>query len=149
MHSFGSGCCPHCPVRTTLWANPFGGLHWNLFSHGLSYGLSVYLLLKLGIHYNSDSPPCISEVLPYLSLGYECESSGDCSETYIFWNESIYILPDMVFHGGCDSLLSSADQLFKHGKLSNLNFQGIYNPDILDPLYNINHRDDAKDVRNA
>jgi hypothetical protein len=64
-------------------------------------------------------PVVLTYVVPFSFAGYVCESSGDSSEAYIFRNESIYLLPDMVFHCGCGSVLSSADQLLEHGKLSN------------------------------
>lgn len=78
-------------------------------------------------NYNFDSNPCSSDVLLFSFVGYVCESSGDRFEAYIFRNESIYLLPDMVFHCGCGSVLSSADQLLEHGKLSNFHCQGICN----------------------
>lgn len=65
--------------------------------------------------------PCGSDVLPFSFVGYVCESSGDRFEAYIFRNESIHLLPDMVFHCGCGSVLSSTDQLLEHGVLSNFN----------------------------
>lgn len=82
--------------------------------------LTVCLLsFKVGRHYTFHATPFSSDVFPCWSVGHECQGSGDCFEAIIFWIEPIYLLPDMVLHSGCDSMLSSADQLFKHGKFSN------------------------------
>lgn len=39
LFSIDCGCCPHFPICTTLWAYPHGRICWNLFTHGVSYGL--------------------------------------------------------------------------------------------------------------
>lgn len=51
--------------------------------------------------------------LSYLSAGNVRESSGNCFKADFFWNESIYLLPDLAFHCNSSFLLSFAGELLE------------------------------------
>ena len=57
-----SSWCSHFSVCPTLWANTYGGVHWNLFSHGLSHGLFIIIFQSFCTNYNFESAPCSSYV---------------------------------------------------------------------------------------
>lgn len=99
-------------VRSALWSNAFGCLYWHLLIDGL---FDSMLLTSHNIY------SMISKFLiKHYFTGYVCQSSGYCLKAYIFWNESICICSDLVFHSCCGNLLSSSVELLKQGKSSSL-----------------------------
>jgi hypothetical protein len=48
-------------------------------------------------------------------VGYECQSASDSFEAYVWRDESIYLLSDMVLYISCDRMLPFANQLLEQG----------------------------------
>jgi len=54
-------------------------------------------------------------ILVFAYIGYVCQSSRNSFETFIWREESIYLLWDMVLYISCDRMLPFADQLLEQG----------------------------------
>lgn len=85
-----------------------------MLSDGLDYGteyvsnFSMLTFHELINDHNLDDPSfCI--------IGYGCESSRNSFEAYIWREESIYLLSDVVLYNNCHRMLSYANQLLEQG----------------------------------
>lgn len=87
-----------------------------MLAFALSWALlrSVSHLSTCFYHENISCVPY--KLLIFFNSGYECKSTGNCFEVDLFWNESIYLLPDLAFYCDCGCLLYYANQLLEQGK---------------------------------
>ena len=81
-----------------------------MFTHWLTYGINY--MFNPHKHQWGDYKPALHKVNANPSLfciGYECQSSGNSIEAYIWKAESISLLWDLVLHIGRDWMLYFAD----------------------------------------
>lgn len=106
--------------RGKIWTDSYDCLCWIMLSHGLDYGIEyVSYFFNAQMYHELINITNLSSnsmmILVFAYIGYECQSSRNSFETYIWREESIYLLSNMVLYYNCHRMLSYANQLLEQG----------------------------------